>query len=188
MKKIAMAVAAALVAGVAGAQGQTWSSGDGQLTFKGCYTYKLEGYVACDMTYTLTKKETGRFMLKEGEFMGFTTDGNQLESYAISLAGGNYGPSWYISEANALKGVPVRVSFLLKAPQGTRQLRALTVLGQRFDNVPVSSGNAPAPTPQRSTTTTPAPVNTSAYNAVMTNCKAGANGTLTCTATLTPRR
>ncbi|TSA80598.1 hypothetical protein FNU79_16360 [Deinococcus detaillensis] len=54
-----------------------------------------------------------------------------------------------------------------------------------LSNVKVMSLQAPTPSP---TTTTTAPVNTSAYNAVLTNCKSGANGTLTCGATLTPRR
>jgi len=187
MKKLMMMAAAAMALGMAGAQ--TWQGENGNITLNSCYKGS-EQYVLCEVNYTLTKSDTAEFAWYTNELVYYLADGTSDKAHSLSVAG----DSFYIDrgDANVIKGVPTKIIFALDLPSGTTSIRALVIFGHRIDNVPVrASATAPAPaaTPRpATTTTTTTAVNTSAYNAVLTNCKSGTNGTLTCAATLTPRR
>lgn len=174
-KLVGLMAAVAAVSSVAGAQ--TWQGQNGTYKFDGC---EKDGQsIFCGFTYTLTRSETSSLRWDGDDVTYYMSNGTSGKSKRVSLAGSDWTGYWALG--TAIKGVPVAVWFDMGLPSNTASIRALVLDGYRLDNVPVK-GNTPAPA------ATTAPANTNAYNAVMTNCKPGANGTLTCTATLTPRR
>lgn len=176
-KLLTVLAVATASAGVAGAQ-QTFMGSVGNYTLNGCYITR-EG-VRCDFSYS--PKEDGRIYFNTSLFEVITAAGGNLRPRSVSAGGGNWRTSTeYI---NAYRGVSIKVGALFDLPSSTTSLRILTVEGQRADNVAVRNSATPAPQPVAA----PAPANTGNYNATLTNCKPGAGGTLTCTATLTPRR
>ncbi|MBB5294075.1 hypothetical protein HNQ10_000889 [Deinococcus metallilatus] len=177
------------LSGFAGAQGQTWpdDKGNGNFTFLGCYVGP-DG-VQCDLSYTLTKLEQGNVEYNCDWVQLFTSDGKTAKAYRVAVAGSGF---YCNPRADVIKDVPVTISIRLPLPAGTSSIRALVLPGKRLDNVPVSSGNAPAPIVQRPATPAPAPapaVNADQYNIQLSGCKATGNGAYTCTgAVVTPRR
>jgi hypothetical protein len=97
--------------------------------------------VACELSYTLTKQPSARLVINQS-FQAFTPAGQESGNIHVSLAGNPYSGD---PQINTLNEVPIKVTVYLTSPGGTRQLRVLTALGQRFDNVPVAPGNAPSP-------------------------------------------
>lgn len=179
MKKTIWAVVTALVLGTAGAQ-TAWTTDDGRTQLSGCYVVK-DG-VRCDMVYTRTSDSKERLFVNRDMFEVITTDGRSFGASSVSVAGSRFET---YGGAAAYKGAPIQLSVLFGLPTTTTALRILAYRNDPLSNIPVRP-SAAAAAPRPAATTTPA--NTSAYNAVLTNCKTGANGTLTCTATLTPRR
>jgi len=185
MKKLMMMAAAAMALSTAGAQ--TWASGNGNLTLNRCYQGSGQ-YVLCDFDYTLTKEDTSELKWSTSDLVYYLANGTSGHAYSVSTAGSDFDK--YYGNATIIKGVPTETLFALDLPSGSTSILAMVIAGHRIDNVPIrASATAPAPAPAaRPAATTTTSVNTSAYNAVLTSCKAGANGTLTCSATLTPRR
>ncbi|UQN06494.1 hypothetical protein [Deinococcus sp. QL22] len=163
------------------ASAQTVQTEEGQYQLFGCYVQNKQ--VLCDVTFTLTSANQMEKYFNETTV--FSTSGTQTKPADFIYAGKpiNSGNTIFGVGGNVFKSIPVKLTVVTGLPVGTSSIRAL-ILDRgnvRFDNIAVR-GAAPAPV------VTPAPVSTSAYNAVMTNCKPGAGGTMTCTATLTPRR
>lgn len=187
MKKLTavMVAAAALGAGVAGAQ--TWQDENGTFTFTGCY--KSDSFVRCEVNYTLTKKDTGRLGWSNSDMIYYLSNGTTGRADTLSMAGGYF---YGTGAVDIIKGVPIKTVFQLELPSDTKNILALLIDKKRFDNVPVRSSAtaaAPAPAPRPAAPApAAAPVNTGNYNAVLTECKPGAGGVLTCKAVLTPRR
>ncbi|PTA66583.1 hypothetical protein C8263_16915 [Deinococcus arcticus] len=99
-----------------------------------------------------------------------------------TVEGGGQRPQSLLNGVTFTKGIPTKLTWRFEGvPTTVTTLRGVVLAGFAVQNVRLV-GTTPAPS------ATPAPVNVSSYNAELTNCKAGANGTLTCTATLTPRR
>lgn len=178
-----MLMVAVAVTGAGMAGGQTaWTTDAGVTRITSCYVVK--GGVRCDMTYTRTAEgRENLFVTTTDMFQVITTDGRSFGPSAVAVAGGGFET---YGGTTVYKGAPVQFSVLFELPATTNTLRVLAYKGEPLNNIPVRSSATPAPAPRPTTTTSPA--NTSNYNAVMTNCTPGANGTLTCTATLTPRR
>lgn len=169
--------------GVAGAQAQADGEG-GTYLLGGCYVQEKQ--VTCDVMYTLTKSDKSDIVFRRTTV--FTVDGQNLGPKSVNLGGDNFlgGPGYNWPNATLYKNIPVKISIRTGLPSNTTMVRALILESGnvRFDNIPVRGGASPSPAP----VATPTPVNTGNYNAVLTGCKQGANATLTCTATLTPRR
>lgn len=178
----------ALGTGMAGAQeliqsGNSWKLSDNNWTgsFNGCVS-KGNGLVDCTFTETYVGAENMKTGYWSASDVIIVLNGGQEIKASELTVGGNRERG---SQAKTMyQNMPVTAIAHFKLPTNVSVLPRVVYGRALFSNVTFRNTAAPAPRPASS----PAPANTAAYNAVMTNCKPGAGGTLTCTATLTPRR
>lgn len=179
LKNILMATAMATVLGSSVAGAQTYEFDHGIYTLGGCYQTK-DG-VRCDLNFT--PNADNRFYWNTSIFQMIKPDGGNLNPSKVSAGGGNWTES--TDYLNVYKSVPVRISILFDLPKTTTMMRILTVEGKRGDNIAVL-GAAPAPTPPGSVVNV-IKIDTTNFDAVMTNCKV-TNNIIYCDAALTPKK
>ena len=159
-----------------GAGAQIWPTESGQYKLGACYGTK-EG-VRCDLTYTLTKKQTLDLSASYHNFSAFTADGTKVNP-KVSLAGGDW--SSYPS-TKVYSGTPVKVSLLFNIPSNITSLAALAIGDENVQRVPVRPFGTPAAPAQAAA---PTPLNIAGnWNATLTNCRQNGPGVVVCTATL----
>ncbi|ULH14036.1 hypothetical protein MF271_00725 (plasmid) [Deinococcus sp. KNUC1210] len=180
MKNIAL-LATVLTAGLSWAGAQTWDTQYGTYTLKGCYP--SASMIRCDFSFVLTAENTLNLQPNTGRYEVVAADGKTYEATKVS-AGGS--PMTNAINLNFYKGVAVPISVIFAAPSSTRTFSVIAMEGVPMNNIQVR-GSTPTPvvtTPP--TATAPAGVPTG-FSLRLSNCKV-ANGTYTCTATLTPAR
>lgn len=169
-----MATALALTLGVSVGGAQNIEADNGVYSIQGCYV--VASSVRCDLTFTPSENFKGTVWRRS--FNAVTADGQSAEASAVSVGGNTF------TENNGVmstfyKGVTVKISVLYPVPTTTTMLRVIGVDGQGMNNIAVRGAAAPAPA------TAPAAINLAGnWSATLSNCKAAANNTVVCTATL----
>jgi hypothetical protein len=158
---------------------QTWDLGDGKLSLVGCYG-KQDG-VYCDLSYTLTKKQTADIRWRSYDFKIFKQDGVSQRANAVALVDGKFGDS--SSTKEIIANVPVKVQIYFNVPNSTTSLRALAYDDVKFDNVPVRPYGTAAKVPAQ----LPAGPSVSGFAISLSNCQLQEQNYV-CVATLTPTR
>lgn len=192
MNRLLMTMAAALAlagAGVAGAQ--TWQfkeSKNVNITFGGCsnQTVSNDPAVVCKATLSNVgdKDIESITVCPHGEYgaFGVTTSGTLTEDSALRLGTEDWNsPNYCTSYIDVIKGVPVQVSYRLKA-KSLSELARVKISGKVL---PLTVGTTPTPKPAAA----PVNINAGNVNITVTGCKSAGNGSYTCTgATITPKR
>ncbi|MDL2342973.1 hypothetical protein QOL99_02290 [Deinococcus sp. MIMF12] len=181
MKKTILGLTALILTGTAAAQSTwTYSNNNWRATFQGCVRVSASSTeVRCSFTDTYVGPDSTRDgSWQPDRVIAVLNGGMQVKGSTITVAGKS---SNGYQEQVAYKDLPINVIVNMTIPVNISTVARLNYFDHVLSNVSIRLQGQAA-------TATPAPANTGNYNAVMTNCKAGANGTLTCTATLTPRR
>lgn len=161
------------------AMAQSWDVNDGKLTLVGCYG-KQDG-VYCDMSFTLTKKQSAQINWSTSYWKIFKQDGTSQRADGISFVDGKFGSSSGYKEIIA--NVPVKVQLYFNIPSSTASFRALAFGDIKFDNIPVrpygSAPKTPAPLPSAPSVT--------GFSIALSNCQLQGQNYV-CTAVLTPTK
>ncbi|GAA0524304.1 hypothetical protein GCM10008937_34630 [Deinococcus depolymerans] len=157
---------------------------DGSIRVQQCYV--VTDGVQCDFLFTATKN--GSKIFGVSDFDVVSPDGRSTKGTLAGL-GGPGSASGYSVNLNYYAGTPIKFSIFFVMTEKPTRLAVVGVFGKPINNVPVAAkyGAAPvaaAPAPAPATVV----LKSGPYNAVLSNCKAGANGTATCIATLTPSK
>lgn len=142
MKKLMMLVGLALV-GSAGAQ--SWEVEDlGTVSLVGCYG-KQDG-IYCDLTFSLTKKQTYQLYWSAYRWKAYGQDGTAKGADSIAFVDGKFGSS--SNTKDIIANVPTKLQLYFNIPNTTTSFRALAFNDVKFDNIPVrpySTASASAP-------------------------------------------
>ncbi len=178
MKKFTLLAAAAAV-GLSVAGAQTWETrGDNTYTLKSCYP--SSGAIRCDFTFTHTTDTPGLLNIGPSSFEVVTSDGWSMKPSRIAAGGSGLTQGGF--QIKAYKGAPLQVSMVFDVPTTTTSFPVLVLESVPINNIRVNGAAPPPP----ATGTTPA--SSTAYTAVLSNCKTDVKGIMTCTAVLTPRK
>jgi hypothetical protein len=176
MKKL-IALAGLILASTTFAQ--TWGVADGKLTLIGCYG-RQDG-VYCDLSYTLTSKQTSRFYWAASRFKIYRQDGVSQEADSVAFIDGKFGGDSSYQEI--ISNVPVKVQIYFNVPNSTSGFRAIAFADIRFDNIPVRPYGTAPKTPVQ----LPAGPSVSGFAISLSNCQLQEQNYV-CVATLTPTK
>ena len=179
MKKL-MTMAGLILASTAFAQ--KWEVGNGNLTLVGCYG-KQDG-VYCDLTYTLTRKQTETTNWNPNDFKIFKQDGTSQNADAVAFIDGIFGNQYTGSSVKEIiANVPVKVQIYFNIPNSVSNFRALAYGDQKFDNIPVRAYGSASTSP----TQLPEGPTVKGFAISLSNCQLQGQNYV-CTATLTPNK
>lgn len=178
MNKTALALAL-LLASPAGAQ--TWDVDElGKLSLVGCYG-KQDG-VYCDLSFTLTKKQTADVRWYAGNFKVFKADGTSQNADKVAFIDGKFN-NYSSNGHEVIANVPLKVQLYFNVPSSVSGFRAIAFKDQKFDNIAVRAfGQAPS-TPAA----LPAGSAVKGFAIALSNCQLQGQNYV-CTATLTPTK
>jgi hypothetical protein len=178
--KMLMAMTGLVLASTAFAQ--TWGANDGKVTLVGCYG-KQDG-VYCDFNYILTEKQTENLQWSTSSFGISKQDGTSKSSDAVSFAGGEFSNIYtYTATKEITANVPVKLQVYFNIPSSISSLRAVSIDGVKFDNIPVRPYGSVSTTP----TELPAGSNVKGFAISLSNCQLQGQNYV-CVATLTPSK
>ena len=126
-------------------------------------------------TYSGKNNEQGAFFRAD---QGRLTLADGTTFIGLTVAGGGLKAARNLDMIKFAKGIPTKLTWAFEdVPTNISTLRGVSLAGLGVQNVRLGG------TGVATVSTTSAPTG---YTAVLSNCKADANGTLTCTAVLTP--
>jgi hypothetical protein len=152
----------------------------------GCYVQERQ--VTCDVTYTLKKLDKLNIVFRQTTI--FSTEGRSISPTSVNLGGSDFKDLNYtLPSSTVYRDIPIKLSINTGLPAATTTVRAIILESGnvRFDNITVRGGVAPVAIGTGAASAA-APTTSGRYDVALRDCAQGAQGTLTCTATLTPKR